>query len=235
MGAVENFLHLRPARRVNSHAAATSKDRGINTVTFIDFEKVPKRFVIYGQLLLVSLVLKEWDPAVETFWMGQGDREVTADNPAYDASAPVISRYRDGACVWETCIQEQPKSSEARAATKCRELDAAMSGAKHRIFTRLDGLAAAVRFENCLFLNSLIQRVPMDRFTCRIERRILDDVLSDEGCTSLDDLLGKRGIDVAKMLASVGRAIHTGRVTADLNLEPIHLLTPLTTSVGVTA
>ncbi|ANB72760.1 hypothetical protein AYM40_10590 [Paraburkholderia phytofirmans OLGA172] len=70
MAAVMDSLYFRSARRVNSDAAARSKDRGISSLTFIYFEKVPRRFVIYGQLLFVSLVLKEWGASIETFSMG---------------------------------------------------------------------------------------------------------------------------------------------------------------------
>ncbi|ANB72759.1 hypothetical protein AYM40_10585 [Paraburkholderia phytofirmans OLGA172] len=228
MAAVMDSLYFRSARRVNSYAAAKSKDRGISSLTFIDFEKVPKRFVIYGQLLFVSLVLKEWDPSIETFSMGEGDRDVTPDNPAYDASSPVICTYRDGAHVWETCLAEAPTTAEGRAAIKCRELDAAKVNATHRIFTRRDGLGAAIRFENCLFLNSIMQRVPPERFTCQMERRFLEDILTNQRQTNLDSLLSIPGVDKGKMLATAARFIHTGRVKVDLDHEELNLLTPLT-------
>ncbi|WP_156132241.1 hypothetical protein [Paraburkholderia terrae] len=182
----------------------------------MDFKKVPpnpdqsRRYAIYGDVLACFLFLQEWEPSVVSFGMGEGKRPVTEDDPAVDASAPVISKLASGEYVWTTCVTGLPKSKRGKNRLDACAREAREQGARHQIFTYDDGRANHQRLENVVTLNSMLHRVPGDRYDCRVELAAIRDALKLRPTTTLEYLQAAEGVSVAKMQGSVAALLHSG-------------------------
>ena len=216
---VENPFYVRPARRVNSYAAAKAKRRGGAQMIEVDFEKVDRRFMIYGETLAAFLILQEWDPMVKFFYMGEGKWPVTEADPAFDQSAPVISKLVTDAEIWTTCCTELPSTKRGTRRVGTRELEAKNNGAVHHCFTQADGIAQRRRLENYVQMNAWLHRVPRERFDCRFETTVIRDALRVHQTTTLDYLLRVEGVSNPKMHGTVARLLHSGDLEAVVSLD----------------
>ncbi|MGF6507679.1 hypothetical protein [Paraburkholderia sp. 32] len=215
---VENPFYVRPARRVNTYAAAKAKRRRGAEMITVDFEKVDRRFMIYGETLAAFLILQEWNPKVKIFYMGEGRWPVT-DSDALDQSAPVIVKLVTDAEIWTTCCTVAPSTERGMKRMKVRELEAQKNGAVHRIFTQADGIAQRPRLENYVQMNAWLHRVPRERFDCRLEAKVIRDALRAHKTTTLDYLLRVDGVSDAKMHGTVARLLHSGDLEAVVSLD----------------
>lgn len=213
---VENPFWVRMDRRIGTYAAAMSDRRGVATVRFVDFKKMPlnklqpRRYAVYGDLLACFLILQEWDTGVKEFGMGEGKAPVTLEDPGVDASAPVISVYTSGECMWTTCMEEMPTTKSGEQQLAARIAEAKANGASHQVFTYQDGRANWQRLENYVFLNPMLHRTPGDRFDCRYELGVIRGALKVRETTTLGYLQAAEGISIARMQGTVAGLLHSG-------------------------
>ncbi|MFP3554036.1 hypothetical protein SB861_25505 [Paraburkholderia sp. SIMBA_049] len=188
-----------------------------SSMWILDSSKLNVRLYLFGDAKLCRAVLAEGDQSVSHYsfdvppitFIGAGGRTGTAQ-------ADCEFHHVDGQVSQETiCMNPKANPDDEEKLAALRNA-ASATGIRYSVFSRSDLKGKEKFIDNWIVLLGCINRARPDIHPCFAEIDALENCLRLEKQPTLGRLLSIDGIDRARMLAVIGRALQLGAIRTNL-------------------
>ncbi len=218
-----NTKRLRVSTSSTPMQAAKKRGASVANIWHFQSPKNRKRVVFVGDLVFMYAVIIEGDVNVENYQINDMEIDVCVEGTIQSFTPAIKVQLTNGSTEWIDFQSIRGRGKTSTMVAGVHQVMRPVFPGIYRIVTDKDLLGSYVLFENWLNLCGMINRCR--HLFCGNEDEILLNFFRQNKQIPLSLLLDSEGVDRARMLASVARALQAGIITADLSKSH---LTPVT-------
>lgn len=206
---------LRVSTSSSPMQAATQRGASVANIWHFQSPKNKKRFIFVGDMAFMYAVIIEGDANVEAYQINGIQVDICVEGTVQSLTPAIQVQLTNGTTEW---IDFQSVRGRGKVSAKIGHIFQVLrpsSSGIYRIVTDKQLLGSYVLFENWLNLCGMINRC--SHLYPTHEDEVLLSTVQQKERIQLSVLLNSEGVDPARMLASVARALQAGIITADLS------------------